>query len=315
MAPPPRKRVHSLQVSFNTSHSEFPPIQSDTNILIFFIIEGSIDSTELSTNSIKRRIAPNKISTLAPPSKQVLNSAHVCHRNERRSRLSSVGSRLSSKVHTRDASLESVVETTCNRQGSKDSAGEGAERPIRTRENRIRNKRIILTAGKKAPIAILSSIIKLHQSSGGNSYTANNNVPTSGGTRIHRTDSTRRSNGYSSYDNHFRSGPSNLMQLNQYGPQYNESSRSVGVYHSDPTDLFALMNLEKPGSQDISYANIFLRPVSRNYSSQAQQNCSSLSYHHATPDTNELFEQPTNSCTTMRSKSHYLSLYRLLWLF
>lgn len=153
---------------------------------------------------------------------------------------------MSNKSYTRDGSLESVIESTSSQVPTTSSANPYERR---SRE-RVRNKRIVLAVGRRAPIAILCSLIKIHQAdtSSTTEYVSRRDATTVG--------ATSRSGLGSSLSN----------STNQNHVSYSERN-----FHSDPADLFALMKLEKPSSQDVSYGNIFLRPNRVVYSKQQSQ--------------------------------------------
>lgn len=244
---------------------------------------------------------------------------------ERRSRLSSESSRFSIRTYTRDGSLESVSESSFNRTSK--SHGTNRESSGRSKSrDRIRNRRIVLAVGKRAPIAILSSIIRINQPSpsvrgdqqslhlaGGRRDTlqsgqnvgqvksiAAGGVPGVGGHQKHRLSN------------------SNHHHQSQY------QSVDLRNYHSDPTDLFALMGLDKPGAQDISYANIFLKPINKSNPLTPSQ-ISSATLVQLNPQTQQqqqlqqaqqqsgqsVFNYEHSGCNhtaaTTRSQSHYLS--------
>lgn len=212
---------------------------------------------------------------------------------ERRSRLSSVSSRLSNRSHNKYGSSDSVGESTCSQAGK---ASQGIDGRSRSRD-RIRNKRIILAIGKRTPVAILSSLMRLN--------TPNNNNETSLITSQHHQRSEHSRKGQvQSYNQAKTSSGVGLTQSNQC--YLHSDTRG---YVSDPTDLFGLMGLDKPGTQDISYAHIFLRPT-RSFSNLGYQNLSSIHHHQIQQQQhiNEFNNQPTNTTlnTTIRSKSHYL---------
>lgn len=213
-------------------------------------------------------------------------------RKDRRSRLLSVSSRLSNRSHTRNGSTISIVESTCSRLGTSSPANfDGRPRS----RDRARNRRIILSVGRRAPVAILSSLIRLNQA--GDNYTNKYDVGESNLNNRSRN-SARRNRSY----NQSKDGVSGLSHSNQNHVHYND----LRNYHSDASNLFALMGLEKPGNQDISYADIFLRPSRQNPHLTCGQTLSSSTSRQTNNNQNESPYQTYNSCTTMRSKSHYL---------
>lgn len=189
----------------------------------------------------------------------------------RHSRLSLESGRVSNRSQTRDGSVESIPTSTCGRGTPAAPIHEGRAKNHR---DKVRNKRIVLAVGRRAPIAILSSLIRIHHSSTGNYV---------------RSENCRR-------DTNPQIG-SNLNPTNQNVTQ-NSDSRN---YSYNSADLFSLMGLEKPGPQDISYANIFLRPV-RTAPNLMQNLNPSSSYMY-----NQFDEAHScNLSTTMRPQSHYL---------
>lgn len=181
-----------------------------------------------------------------------------------RTRLSSESSRISTRSHIKEASsTESISRVQVKPLGNSN----GRSRP----RDKIRNRRVILAIGRRAPIAILSSLTRIHS-------------------------------GHSNAENSNRL----LCQAIQTGKAGSESGQSQAAQNQitsyDPTDLFALMGLEKPGNQDISYGSIFLRtPNSVSQSSPLQSNQASFSNHTSAYQT-----QPTTAAR-MRPQSHYLA--------
>lgn len=109
----------------------------------------------------------------------------------------------------------------------------------------MRNRRIILSIGRRAPVAILSSLTKIYHS----------RTNTDGSVKL----------------------PGQIVSAGS------DSGQSVGAQTStqcyDSTDLFALMGLEKPGGQDTSYGTIFLRAHGNNNN---QQNSTQWAQIHLT---------------------------------
>lgn len=207
-------------------------------------------------------------------------------RKIRRSRLSSVSSRLSSKSQNKDGSLESIVESSSSRlvgQNSTDPDGRARGK------DRIRNRRVILSLGRRAPIAVLSSLVKLNGSATARVH--------DGTAQLGHTGLARGQKAYSSH--------SSQNQSLQY------SHDQWRNYHSDTIDLFRLMGLEKPGSQDMSYGTIFLRPAVRCHHTHS----SSLENHKIIKyNTTSVRAQNSNSnpqvmpqpIAMMRPRSHYI---------
>jgi hypothetical protein len=265
-------------------------------LICLLVLFSDLNSSIRSNKSIGYTQAPKTTrSRLLPPLPDTGDA-----RRERRSRLSSVGSRLSTRSRTRDGSIESIGDSTCSRFAGASGSGTYSEGRPRSRE-RMRNKKIILTIGKKGPVAVLSLLIKLHRSTPLNSsYNVASSV--AGGASVgppSRADSTRRGHAYSHGQPKANSMGANPSNLNT--SHYNDSRHC----HSDTTDLFSLMGLEKPGNQDISYANIFLKPVRT--AAQYQQPYGPMSYQYDNLCT--LQQSLTcNTRTTVRSKSHYLTV-------
>lgn len=248
-----------------------------------------------------------------------------------------MSSRLSNRSRTRDGSSESINDSTCSRFGGASGSGTHSDGRPRGRD-RLRNKRIILAVGRKGPVAILSSLIRLHQTSGVSDYQTSKHASGGAGSvvggqagsgagsatdaigsigsgvmNLSRSESTRR--GHYSHGHPKTAGSSGL---NVSGPANAgpHSSELRSHYHSDSTDLFALMGLDRPGSQDISYGSIFLRPVRCSHSQFHYQPGSPAEFDpssdHQDNLQNYLQQQPIfNASTTMRSKSHYLSVIGL----
>lgn len=182
--------------------------------------------------------------------------------------------------------MESIVGSTCSRNlGTTEKS-----RDVRSRSrDRVRNRRIILAVGRRAPIAILSSLIRIHHST---------------------------NEGQSRSDQPSRRGTSNSLgptktaliantsgSTNHNSTQYTTESRG---YHSDTSDLFALMGLEKPGTQDISYASIFLRPVRPTSTLQNQISSASQLSNESVKVSEYAGNPQTYAAAKMRPQSHYL---------
>lgn len=170
-------------------------------------------------------------------------------------------------------------------------------------------------------MAILSSLIRLHRSAAFNTnYNAASTV--TGATPVGqsgRIDGSRRGQSYSHGPPKVNAGGVGVNPTNHSASLYNDSRHC----HSDTSDLFSLMGLERPGNQDISYANIFLKPV-RTASQQCSPVCNPnvvsnqnfLALGQSTATVGGQCENPCNlqqtlvysSSSTVRSKSHYLSV-------
>jgi len=193
------------------------------------------------------------------------------------SALSSNSSRESSRAE-QIASTESIIRPNRERTGPKKSPNH--ESRSRSRD-RARNERIVLAVGKRAPIAIISSLIKLHHSS---------NIPSD---RLEHP----RYGGQSNYCR--RTG---IVSTNQSNPGHSKHHDPRG-YHSEPNDLFALMGLEKPGTQDISYAKIFLKPVKHGSGPHYSDD---LFHHQVDTICNHTQISRYYANAKMRPQSHYL---------
>lgn len=208
---------------------------------------------------------------------------------ERRLRLSSESSRVSNKSQLQGAeSSESVVGSSSNLDSS--SYNEGR---IKIRE-RSRHKRIVLAVGRRAPIAILCSITKINEENQGN---------------IERVDGHRRHTSHSIH-HHSKSGPNSAQATHSNSHHYEGSSSKA--YHSDSSDLFSLMGLEKPGPMDISYASVFLKPTRPlSATSGSQHGNQSTSLHPS--DHHQQWANDGGSCVAsmMRPQSHYLPVMGL----
>lgn len=205
----------------------------------------------------------------------------------KRSHLSSVGSRSSHRSVGHKESLESIAE-------SKFSQTEAADRPgVRSRgRDRIRNRRVILSVGKRAPIVILSSLIRLNHQS--------NPTPQPYVAAPNHRQEGRRGYRHGSHRSHTRPNSGKIPVQSNNASLYNDPRG----HYSDPTDLFALLGLDKPGTQDISYGEIFLKPTRCNAEHEISQSHSQsmiISKHWAQPD-----NQVYHDYTDLRSKSHYL---------
>lgn len=216
------------------------------------------------------------------------------HQGGSRARLSSESSRVSNKSQYRGGSSESVAGSASSRLNSTGTFYEGGGRS-RSRD-RVRNKRIVLAVGRRAPIAVLCSLIRLNNHNGVNNSNkiASTNI-NSNNTTTRQLDHSRRV--ASSHSNkHSKTVQSDSSRANQSRLHNASDSR---IHHSDSSDLFALMGLEKPNSQDVSYANIFLRTVKtgNNYNNADPENTfASQNYDH--------FQSWASA--KMRPQSHYL---------
>lgn len=290
-------------------------------------------------------------------------------RENRRCRLSSEGSRISKSSRGRDDYYVSGNDSK--------SRGTISPEPISTRpagsmggRDRVRNKRIVLTIGKRAPIAILSSLTRFNHSNNNNYSTDetrlnvsgvgihsqksshfknelnNPSVAVTGSTshkqQIHHQRSTKElenrhqnrnrkhhNHHHNQHHNHNRNDHDNRNHNQQRSKISSDHNRhnglitgsthatmtSVGTpsfrsdhyaYVNDPTDLFGLMGLEKPSSQDISYGAIYLRPSRGQTPASALSHwpASNCAYHHhsITRYNNNNSNNITDTC---RRQSHY----------
>lgn len=203
---------------------------------------------------------------------------------KKRSRLSSVGSRSSRLSSVLRGSLESIAESS---KFSQTDTGENTEVRSRGRD-RIRNRRVILSVGKRAPIVILSSLIRLN-------HQTNPNPQLYTGASVPRQEN-RRGYKHGSHRSHRSVSGQTSVQSN-HSSSYGDSRAN----YSDPTDLFALLGLEKPSTQDISYGDIFLKPTRSYIEQEITQNQS------VQPSPlNQQDCQSVHDYTDLRSKSHYL---------
>lgn len=161
----------------------------------------------------------------------------------------------------------------------------------------------MLAIGRRAPIGILCSLIKLQHS---DANTVGNTSPAKPPEQR-----TRRTTSHSLNQVKASTTGSNQSQSYQSHHQHNESSRN---YHSDSSNLFALMGLEKPSSQDVSYASIFLRPTrptisafanSRSNSQATQQHQRLLHNLQKIEQNNNWIPMPGYNAK-MRPQTHYL---------
>lgn len=259
-----------------------------------------------------------------------------------------MSSRQSNRSQNRNDSSESIVESNFSRIVASKTFNKDALGISRSRtKDRVRNKRVVLTAKGGAPIAILSSLIKINHSGRdgvNNNLTGalssnNDNIdinnrpdldssrarcpiekdlskqPQSGLSRVNAATTVRVNLKSSSNKSrhHNRSSGAESSQAHHHHHHHNKQHyhhNDPKYYQSDSTDLFALMGLEKPGTQDISYASIFLKQVKgSNYcydnnstggilkSNTAMINSGGFSYDYNA----QLFVQ-----AKMRPQSHYL---------
>lgn len=142
---------------------------------------------------------------------------------------------------------------------------------------KIRDKRIVLVMGKRAPVAVFSSLGRSKFSKDPSRY------------------ESRRGNTGGSSSKNFQS----LAANSDRGTDY------------DPSDLFAIMGLERPGSQDISYGQIF--------TSGANTNRALTGFNGPYPTVDTIKEESNENCynlhkaqdayhVALRPQSHYLPL-------
>lgn len=240
----------------------------------------------------------------APRSKLLLTDSKGKHEVDSRARLSSESSRVSNKSRTRDGSSDSVIGSTSSRLNTVAPFYEGGRSRSR---DRVRNKRIVLAVGRRAPIAVLCSLVKInnHSDYSNGSKNTNDNTNNSNSNNVNinsirASDHQRRGATNSHSNKHSRVNvPSNHRNHQNQNRLHNVSESRH--YHSDTNDLFALMGLEKPGNQDVSYANIFLKPIKTDYNNSG--NC---------PDPENTFAAQNYdhfqswASAKMRPQSHYL---------
>lgn len=136
--------------------------------------------------------------------------------------------------------------------------------------DRVRNKRIVLAIKTRMPIAIFSSLIRLHHSSCEHGKSSEhlrqgqNSANSHFKTHLELTSKQScKPIGQSSnrrYQNGSNGGPGTSGR-HRGGDQINRGYHNVNL-NTDSIDLFVLLGLDKPSSQDISYGTIFLKPVS-----------------------------------------------------
>lgn len=267
------------------------------DLLIRSLSHSKIDDeshfSEASDGSIRYTDASK---SLAPANVQH-SSRDLSISKEHRSRLSSESSRVSNKSHQKGGGPEGFVATSSGRVPVATSRHEGRTRS----RDRIRNKRIVLAIGRRAPIAILCSLIKLQHSDANAVTNSSPNKPPE--------QRTRRATSHSVNQVKASSTGSNQTQPYQsHHQQYNESSRN---YHSDTSNLFALMGLEKPSSQDVSYASIFLRPSRPTISAFASTSSNSQAVQHQQRylqknEQNNNWTPAPGYNSKMRPQTHYL---------
>lgn len=240
---------------------------------MFFILENGYHSSETSHRSIR----PSTDDKTTRPKHSELDY------KERRTRLSSESSRLSNRSRIRDGSSDSVVGLTYNQNLSQTQYHDGRPRS----RDRVRNKRIVLAVGQRAPIAILCSLIKLHHSDDATNSKSD-----------HSRTGTKQSTG--------QPNTSGSSGTNKYKQSHIHHTESRG-YHTDSTDLFALMSLEKPSTQDISYASIFLRPV-RTLNDRSEHLYQLKEEIANNVPSSPIANYDLQACSTakMRPQSHYL---------
>lgn len=264
--------------------TEFHPKNTDNESHSSEASDGSIDYT-----TAKWSLAPARFDGSSVDQNAV---------KSRRSRLSSESSRISNRSNPRGGSSESIVASSSNRPSNAVPRHEGRTRS----RDRIRNKRIVLSIGKRAPIAILCSLIKLQHS---DNTTQNSSSIKPSEQRARRATSQLTNQPRAS------SSTAGLKQPYQGHHQHNESSRG---YHSDSSDLFALMGLDKPSSQDVSYASIFLRPTRSNIPASNSAGLNQQDVHQSRKQLQykQKHEQSTDWIPSsgynakMRPQTHYL---------
>lgn len=253
----------------------------------------------------------------APRSKLLLTDNNGKHEVDSRARLSSESSRVSNKSRTRDGSSDSVIGSTSSRLSTVTPFHEGGRSRSR---DRVRNKRIILAVGRRAPIAVLCSLVKINNhsdySNGNKNINDNNNINSNNNNvninSIRATSDHQRRGATNSHSNkHSRVGLASNHRNHQNQNRIHNVPESRH-YHSDTNDLFALMGLEKPGNQDVSYANIFSRPVKTVYNSNSNSNNNNNNNSSNCPDPENTFAAQNYdhfqswASAKMRPQSHYL---------
>lgn len=240
----------------------------------------------------------------ASRSKLLLTENNGLHAGESKARLSSESSRVSNKSRIRDGSSESTAGST-NYLNTVTPFHEGGRSRSR---DRVRNKRIVLTVGHRAPIAVLCSLVKINNHSDHTncnkniSNSSNNTLGLSNNARLN--DHQRRTFvGVATTSGHANKHSKVGLSSNHRNHQNHVHNVSESRYHhSDTNDLFALMRLEKPSNQDVSYATIFLKPV------KTMANTNSIDC----PSSENAFDAQKydnfQSCAyaNMRPQSHYL---------
>lgn len=216
-------------------------------------------------------------------------------KKERRSRLSSLSSRQSVKSQQTSKlnnSIDSIDEnkpdgtTTANQPYSYRDYHHRHQNLRSKSRDRVRNKRVVLSVGGKAPIAIFSSLIRIHSNNNSSSSaTIASHATNINSSKLiqhdrrhsskHHSNSAgsieaiplaskligdgRKTNKHHHRNHHNNEHQSNRMQYLDSHPRNYHGQHSTSQHHLEASDLFALMGLDKPSSQDISYASIFLR--------------------------------------------------------
>lgn len=291
----------------NRKISEFSMASFSTDLIISIEITRSKLENESHLSCATVRSIGYTTVNKAQKSKLLLTDNNGPLEGDSRVRLSSESSRVSNKSRVRDGSSESVVGSTSNRLNTEPPFYESG-RP-RARE-RVRNKRIVLAVGRRAPIAVLCSLVKINNHS---DYTNNNknisdpnNNTLSINNNTRPTDHQKRASGNvvtnSGHANkHSRVGLSSNHR-NHQNLNHSQSTSESRHYHSDTNDLFALMGLEKPSNQDISYAGIFLRPVKM----PSNKNVSNCTNPENTIASQNYDHFQSWASAKMRPQSHYL---------
>lgn len=216
-----------------------------------------------------------------------------------RARLSSQSSYFSNRSRRKTGSSESMGDSACT--GRTASSSDGRKSSWRARDKTTRSRRLVLAFSRHAPVAIFSSLIRIHESASPTSLaeldgSAGIGGNGAGGRRGQgaRVRPRELSQGQRLHANHLRQHQHHANHFAAAGQLALDVRSNASA---DPSDLFSLMGLDKPSPIDVSYAQIFARSSSA--APPLQLNC--LNQFQAGASA-----QPVAPYKTTRSQSHYL---------
>lgn len=187
--------------------------------------------------------------------------------------------------------------------------------------DKVRNRRIVFAISKHAPVAIFSSLIKIHSNSplaSSKSLVSTNNSINSINVQLETENIRGNSHKHAavrSHSSHSRHSHHNYLHgHNHHHKRGHHHHTSVSGHplecraNQDTPDLFVAMGLERPGSVEVSYGHIFLRPTwsmltANNDSKQLSSNCNRS--QSTTPQPQLMSSNTTTNATTPNLKQDF----------